>query len=98
MGVHHFHGGPEDVIQQQIALDGIGFLVPRQHQVAVETQFGAGGGGLSAVVALRAGALDDYVRALVHRIANGVLQLPGLVPTEGEAGAVVPLDPEIDPP
>src|SRR5207244_4198799 len=63
-----------------------------QDQMAIQPRLGARGRRLPAVVALHARPPHDDVRTLCEGIADKELIVPGLVPTECQAGTVVALD------
>src|SRR5262249_1884764 len=76
-------------VEEEVALEHLRLRVAAQDEETLDAEARAGGGGLAAVVALRAGALDDAVGSLRERLAEGELQLARLVPAERQAGGVV---------
>lgn len=82
--------GPQQVIQQQVALHRFALGVPGQTQVAIQPQLGGRRGRLTAVIRLRHRALHQGIRALGFRRAQRQFQLPGLVAPERQARVILP--------
>ena len=93
-------GCAQHPVEQQVA----GGAVERAHAVHPvleldvdgHTEFACSGGGDAHQVRLHRAGDQHRIRAARLRLAEVELELAHLVAAEGEAGAVVPLDPEID--
>jgi hypothetical protein len=86
--VHHHIGG--------LGIGGVRVAGPVLEQdVAGEAQLGGRRRGLAGMVGLGGALGDDRVGALRTRLGHQVFELAGLVAAGGQAGAVVPLDPEL---
>lgn len=85
------------MVEEEIPLDFDGFGAVRcsaEDEMAVEADFGAGGGGLAAVVALDAGSPDDDIGVFCEGVADEEFIVAGFVSADSETGAVVAFDPE----
>ena len=85
--------GAEQRRQREVALQAQG-AITRQHEMDVEPQPGAGGGGHPTVVRLRRADRHERPSIRRHSLATQELQLPRLVAAGAEAGEVVALDPQ----
>ncbi len=100
-GVREAHVRPHDAGEQDVADQLVAGVVPVDpvllHEHAVQAQVGGDGRHLAGVVRLHAADRDERVAPLGERVGREVLELAGLVATEGEAGvAVLPLRPDLD--
>jgi hypothetical protein len=95
------HVGAHDPREQDVpdlVVDGVGPLDPvLLHEHAAEPEPRGDGRHLARVVRLHAADRDERVAALNERVGGEVLELPHLVPAEGEARvAVLALRPDLD--
>ena len=76
---------------------GIGWVGRRsgQDEVDLETRPCSGGGGQPGVIRPAPAGRDEGVRTLRQRGADEVLQVPQLVPAEGQRQQVLALDPQL---
>src|SRR5205823_13384342 len=82
----------DEVVDQQVPLR-FGLLVRlREVESALEAELRARRGRRAAVVRLNQRAPHEQVTLAGERVAEEELVVPGLLPTEHEAGAVVALD------
>jgi len=92
---HLLRGEPqvhaEQLVQEQVALKLV-VLAPAEHQDAPQPEPARRRGRLPGVVGLGRAHRQNHIRALAPGVGHQVLQLPGLVPAEGQAGQVVSLD------
>jgi hypothetical protein len=83
----------QQVVQQEVALDARGRLLPGQDEAGAHPGHGRRGGRRSRVIRLQCPARHQHRRAPALRVGDEKLQLADLVAAEGEAaGEVVALD------
>src|SRR5262249_6226918 len=87
---------PDEMVEQEVALNVVVVGLAAEVEAAFEAEFGAGGRSLPAVVRLHACAPDDYVGFLAQGVGPEELIVPGLVAAEQEPGAIVALEKDAD--
>ena len=83
--------GVHEVLQEYVPLDDVAFARPH-HEDGLHAHLGTGGADHSSVVGDRDEGANEAVAAPLQGIGDAELDVAGLVPTEGQARQVVPLD------
>ena len=88
------HLGAEQSIEQQVS-GQLRSAPGVEHQHALESRKGRGGGCLPGMIGLGRSLADKHRRAFGNGIAGQVFELARLIASIGEAGHVIALDPDL---